>query len=148
MLRVDLTNHLNWNRLGTWFVEGERRESGRFAPPPPVSAVAPSPLILVGGINHEAPSAWTLAGWCQASISCDPGSTASLFGLATLPRQAISLNRFALILQPQFEGVSQYVYTFYPAKWFPNLTIEAWWYDGAVIDTTSAGINRLIQELL
>jgi hypothetical protein len=141
MLQVDLTNSLNWNRLGTWRLQAEMRESGAFAPILPVSAIAPSRLILAAGFNQAAPAHWQLAAWCTASVSVNPGSTAQGIGLAFLPRQSVRLNGYSLILLPEFAGVTNYVYVFNPVRWLPELTIEAWWYDGDVIDTAVLGGN-------
>jgi hypothetical protein len=132
MLQVDLTDSLNWNRLGAWRLQAEIRESGAFAPILPVSAIAPSRLILAAGFNDEAPAHWQLAAWCTASVSVNPGSTAQGIGLAFLPRQSVRLNGYSLILLPEFAGVTNYAYVFNPVRWLPSMTLEAWWYDGVI----------------
>jgi hypothetical protein len=132
MLQVDLTNSLNWNRLGLWTLQATQRESGLYNPLPLVSAVAPSPLILVAGFVADAPSRWFTAGWVNPSVSVDPGSTAGGFNLGLLSGHRFPLNRYGLFQFPQFAGVTNYLYTFTPQPYFPQMTIEAWWYDGAV----------------
>lgn len=147
-LNVDLTNHLNWNRLGLWQLESERRESGNFTPLVPFSVVSPSPLILAAGFNPDVPAHWFAAAWVTPSVSVDPGSLAQGVGLAIVSSHPVPLNRYALIEFPRFVGVTNYVVTFQPVRYISKFTLEAWWYDGEVIDTTGAGINRLMQELL
>lgn len=145
-LNVDLTDSLNWNRFVNADLTAERRESGAIVPIPPISATAPSPLILVAGQSPTAPANWQLAAWCQPAISVNPGSLAGFMGLGFLPRQAVLLNNYALIQCPQFEGASNYLYKFTPVPWLGALYLEAWWYDGPVTTDVQNGITELLQR--
>lgn len=143
-LNVDVANSLNWNRLGSWNLTSERTEAGRVIPIPPVSASGPSPLILAGGLSPGVPNRWQLAAWCQPAINVNPGSTAIPLGEAVLKRSAVLLNRWSLIQCQQFDGVTQYIYTFTPAPWLGAVYLEAWWYDGPI----NSDIQDSLIELL
>jgi hypothetical protein len=145
--QVDLTESLNWNRLGTWNLTAQLGQDGRYQPIPPVSAVAPSPMILVASESVNARPSWRIGGWVQPAITVNPGSTASFINLGVLPQSVIPLDRYSLVCSPQFQGLFQYAYTFYPANWFRSIKIEAWWYDGPVITDEIAKLDQIISEL-
>lgn len=143
ILKVDLADSLNWNRLGTWNLESSDKRAGRIVPIPPVSAVAPSPLVLAACSAPDIPAHWRLGAWCYPFVSVNPGSTAGFVGLGALPRHAVLLDNYALIKCQQFEGVTNYIYQFQPVRYIAEIVIEAWWYDG----TTDTDIQEILRSL-
>jgi hypothetical protein len=144
---IDPRNSLNWNRLGRWNLNARPNGKGGFEPIDPVTAAAPSPLILVGASTENIPFRWRWAGRFECLIEVNPGSLTEFFNLARVARRAIPLGNLGLYRFPQYENVSLYYYTFFPGARFSQMYLEAWWYDGEIQTDVQAGIEYLVANI-